>query len=83
MEVLDITLRSGKMIFLNIIDIDLQELNRKYYEEFSDCFKEIPHIHQLLTNIYYCIKLKDLFLIFTVRTYSYSQKLQSVWKILI
>lgn len=53
-----------------------QELNKKYYKEFSDCFKEILYAYQLLTNIYHPIKFKDLSISFIARTYFYSQKLQ-------
>jgi len=72
MEVSDISHRSGKKISLDLIDTCLQELNKKYYKEFSDYFEEISHIHQLPTNIYHYIKLKYYFISFTARIYSCS-----------
>jgi len=43
-EVSDISYRSGKEIPLDLIDTCLQELNKKYHEEFSDYFEGISYI---------------------------------------
>jgi len=52
-------------------DIELQTLNKKYCQEFADCFRKIPYISQLPTDIYHQIKFKNLSISFIVQIYSY------------
>jgi hypothetical protein len=52
-------------------------------DKYSKVFNPIPHVDELPTNVYCCIKLKDASKTITIHTYSSPQKYKDAWAILI
>jgi len=62
---------------------ELQKLGDQMKCEFKDVFSEIPHIDELPTDVYCCIKLKDASKSVQTRTYSTPRKYREAWAVLI
>jgi hypothetical protein len=52
-------------------------------DKYSDVFDAIPHLDELPTNVYCCIKLKDDTKTIATRSYSTPRKYKEVWSTLI
>jgi hypothetical protein len=61
----------------------LQKLGKDIVTEFTDIFAAIPHLNDLPTDIYCCIKLKDASQTIKIRSYSTPRKYKEAWQTLI
>jgi len=52
-------------------------------EKHKDIFEPIPHLDELPTDVYCCIKLKDITKTFATHSYSTPQKYKEAWATLI
>ena len=62
---------------------ELQCLGEDMKVEFKDIFSEIPHLDELPTNVYCCIKLKDALKTVQTQSYSTPRKYWKAWATLI
>jgi len=66
------------------VDSRLTKLDKKFKEKYADCFPmDIPHVHDLLTDVYYHINIKPGIPISTAHAYSCPCKYCKGWKTLI
>jgi hypothetical protein len=63
--------------------VKLQALGDKLMKEYSDVFAPIPHLNELPTDVYCCIKLKDVTQTIKTRSYSCPRKYREAWQTLI
>jgi len=78
-----ISILEGKIDHTKTLCPQLQKLNDSYRQEFADCFKEIPHVSQLPTSTYHCIRLKDPSIPITAQSYFCPRRMREPWRILL
>ena len=61
----------------------LDRLSEATKAKYSRVFNPIPHVDELPTDVYCCIKLKDASKMITTRTYTSPRKFKEAWATLI
>ena len=61
----------------------LKRMGREVFTKYKNVFEPIPHVDELLTNVYCQIQLKDASKIITTWSYSSPQKYWEAWRTLI
>ena len=61
----------------------LQCMGSDVFSKYKPAFEPIPHVNDLLTDVYCWIQLKDAMKSITTRTYSSPQKYHEAWQMLL